>query len=391
MGPEGSGAGTTSATKVRVLVADDSRVIRKAVAKILGDRFSVVEAEDGEDCWSQLEPDDQVEVLITDIDMPQLDGYGLICRVRASDTPRIRDLPIIVITGAQDDLTRERAFACGATDFITKPIDGVQLLSRARAHAKIDQVRRLLSEDVEAAAQTGASDGITGLHSRRYLLERGAQDFTAAKRHEGELSVIRLDVDQFPDVVATHGEAVGQQVLRFAANALKHSARTEDTLARLIDSEFAILAPSTGRMDAAVLCERVRAAVSQRPFNDGGVNLPLTVSLGLATLRRDPTDTFEELLHAASQRLTLAKAQGGDRLGVGYEDQLAAPEEAVMEQPDLERAMEMLIRGEGGKLIPYLPDLVQKVMPLIEFGHRNLDFGPAFDVDALKKRLSRLK
>ncbi|KPK67213.1 MAG: hypothetical protein AMJ84_13680 [Acidithiobacillales bacterium SM23_46] len=362
MSPEGSGTSTPTKTRVRVLVADDSRVIRKAVTKILGDRFDVVEAEDGEDCWTRLEPDDQIEVLITDIDMPRLDGYGLICRVRAAEEGRIRDLPVIVITGAQDDLTRERAFACGATDFITKP-----------------------------AAQTGASDGITGLHSRRYLLERGAQDFTAARRHERELSIIRMDVDQFADIVANHGEAVAQQVLRFVGQALKRTARTEDTLARLIDSEFAILAPATGRMDAAVLCERVRAAVSQRTFNEGGVDLPLTVSLGLATQRRDPTDTFEELLHTASQRLTLAKAQGGNRLGVGYEDQLTAPEEAVMEQPDLERAIEMLVAGDGGKLIPYLPDLVQKVMPLIEFGHRNLDFGSAFDLDALKKRLSRLK
>jgi two-component system cell cycle response regulator len=391
MSPEGSGTSTPTRTRVRVLVADDSRVIRKAVTKILGDRFDVVEAEDGEDCWTRLEPDDQIEVLITDIDMPRLDGYGLICRVRAAEEGRIRDLPVIVITGAQDDLTRERAFACGATDFITKPIDGVQLLSRARAHAKIDQARRLLSEETETAAQTGASDGITGLHSRRYLLERGAQDFTAARRHERELSIIRMDVDQFADIVANHGEAVAQQVLRFVGQALKRTARTEDTLARLIDSEFAILAPATSRMDAAVLCERVRAAVSQRTFNEGGVDLPLTVSLGLATQRRDPTDTFEELLHTASQRLTLAKAQGGNRLGVGYEDQLTAPEEAVMEQPDLERAIEMLVAGDGGKLIPYLPDLVQKVMPLIEFGHRNLDFGSAFDLDALKKRLSRLK
>jgi len=253
MSPEGSGTSTPTKTRVRVLVADDSRVIRKAVTKILGDRFDVVEAEDGEDCWTRLEPDDQIEVLITDIDMPRLDGYGLICRVRAAEEGRIRDLPVIVITGAQDDLTRERAFACGATDFITKPIDGVQLLSRARAHAKIDQARRLLSEETETAAQTGASDGITGLHSRRYLLERGAQDFTAARRHERELSIIRMDVDQFADIVANHGEAVAQQVLRFVGQALKRTARTEDTLARLIDSEFAILAPATGRMDAAVL------------------------------------------------------------------------------------------------------------------------------------------
>src|SRR5256885_6967375 len=112
-----------SGTKPHVLVADDSRVIRKAVTKILGNDFELVEADDGEAAWQQIERDQRIEVLMTDIEMPKLDGYGLICRVRAADESRLRDLPIIVITGAEDETTRERAYACGATDFITKPID----------------------------------------------------------------------------------------------------------------------------------------------------------------------------------------------------------------------------------------------------------------------------
>ena len=128
-------------SKPRVLVADDSRVIRKAVTKILGNDFELVEAEDGESAWDQLGKQDRVDVLMTDIEMPKLDGYGLICRVRAAEQSNLRDMPIIVITGAEDEVTRERAYACGATDFITKPIDSVQLLARARAHAKLDEKR----------------------------------------------------------------------------------------------------------------------------------------------------------------------------------------------------------------------------------------------------------
>ena len=113
-----------AAEKVRVLVADDSRVIRKAISKILSNEFELVETGDGEAAWEYLLRDDTVQVLVSDIEMPKLDGYSLICRVRAADLERVRTVPIIVITGADDELTRERAFACGATDFIIKPIDG---------------------------------------------------------------------------------------------------------------------------------------------------------------------------------------------------------------------------------------------------------------------------
>ena len=86
--------------KVRVLVADDSRVIRKAINKILSNEFELIEAEDGETAWEHLLKDDSIEVLVSDIEMPKLDGYSLICRIRAADAERVRNVPIIVINEA---------------------------------------------------------------------------------------------------------------------------------------------------------------------------------------------------------------------------------------------------------------------------------------------------
>ena len=381
----------TDTNKVRVLVADDSRVVRKAVAKILGDDFKLVEAEDGEEGWSLLERDERIEVLITDIMMPRLDGYGFICRVRASETPRIRDIPIIVITGAQDETTRERAYACGATDFIVKPIDSMQLLARARAHAKLDQTTRKLTETQHALGEQSAVDPLTQLHSRRYFVERGAQDLAFAARHGHDLSVIRLDIDQFPDVPTRHGDAIANKVLVWLANILVNACRTEDTVARLVDSEFAIMAPGTGRVEAAVLCERIRTAVAKKPFVDTGISVDLTISLGLASLGRENGDSIDALLGAAGRHLALARAAGGDRLGVGYQEEIAAPEESVMEQPDLEAALKILESGDGGKLIPYLPDLVLRLAPLLDFAARNLDLDFGYDLQSLKEKLSSVK
>ena len=121
-------------SRPQVLVVDDSRVIRKAIDRVLGQEFDLVEAEDGEAGWEVLAKDARTQVVISDIQMPRLDGYGMICRIRAADDPRLRTLPIIVITSAEDDTTKERAYACGANDFILKPIDSHQLLGCVQNH-----------------------------------------------------------------------------------------------------------------------------------------------------------------------------------------------------------------------------------------------------------------
>jgi diguanylate cyclase (GGDEF)-like protein len=377
--------------RARILVADDSRVIRKAVEKILGADFALTEAEDGEAAWNALANGAAFDMLMTDIDMPKVDGYSLLCRVRAAENPTVRDLPVLVLTGAEDETTRERAFACGATDFITKPIDAVQLLARARAHTKADDAARKLSETEVALEEQSANDALTGLQSRRYFLQQGAQSLAYAKRHGMELSLVRIDIDGFRALYDTHGDEISNTLLAWMAKVITANLRTEDTAARLKGAQFGILAPAAGRMEAAIVCERIRNAATTSPFVHANVSIPITISLGLATLGRDPGDDIDALLRSAEQALTLAKAGGGNRLGVSYHEEIAAPEEAVMEQPDLERALQLLAGHESGKLLPYLPDLLLRILPLLEHGNRQLDLGLSFDLESLKERLNELK
>jgi diguanylate cyclase (GGDEF)-like protein len=382
---------TPQAERVRVLVADDSRVIRKAITKILNNEFDLVEVGDGEAAWDQLLRDESIQVLVSDIEMPKLDGYSLICRVRAAETERVRNVPIIVITGADDELTRERAFACGATDFIIKPIDGVQLLARTRAHAKLDQTTRKLEETSTALEEQSAIDPLTQLHSRRYFIQRGVQDLAYVKRHNNDLSIIRVDIDNFRSIYKKYGDQTSDQILVWLAKILVSSSRKEDTVARIGGGEFAVLAPSSGRMEAAVLCERMRTGVAVSPFTNESATIPLTISLGLASYGRDPGETTEELLTLADQRMTLAKAAGGNRLGISYQEEAPKPDEAVIEQPDLETALKMLGSDEGGKLVPFLPDLVTRCIPLLEFCNRKLDLGLGFAIESLKDKLSDMR
>lgn len=126
----------TITDKPVVLVVDDSRVMRVAMIKILGDGYEVIEAVDGMAGWNQVLRDSSIELVISDIEMPEMDGYSFICRIRAAEDEALRNIPVIVITGAEDDITRERAYACGANDFILKPIDKKQMLSCVSAHVE---------------------------------------------------------------------------------------------------------------------------------------------------------------------------------------------------------------------------------------------------------------
>ena len=129
----------------RILFVDDSKVMLKTAAKILKAEFEVITAVDGNDAWAKLEKDHDIQVLFTDINMPDCDGYELLKFVRTSDDPGLNAMPVILVTGADDDQTaRQTALDRGATDFINKKSLGEELLPRARAHARYQRISRKL-------------------------------------------------------------------------------------------------------------------------------------------------------------------------------------------------------------------------------------------------------
>ncbi|HEX9626004.1 MAG TPA: diguanylate cyclase [Acidiferrobacterales bacterium] len=418
----------------RIVVTDDSLVIRKAIQKMLHGEFDVVLAGDGEAGWNALAADEQVKVLITDIEMPGLDGYGLICRIRAADDPRVRDLPVIAITGAEDEETKARALACGATDFIVKPIDQIQLKARVHAQVRFTQTTRLLAETEAALEDQATTDPLTLLSSRRYFLQRGEQDLAHALRHGEDLTVLRLDIDQLKAIYRQHGDDVVDQVLVWLGKLLVGATRTEDTVARIGGAEFAILAPVTDRAEADVLCQRILAALRAQPFAQGAFAIPITVSLGLASLPDDDAEDIEGLIAIAERRLRYAKADGGDR--VATEDRqsaaaaleevtLASPAEPSGEVPapaarparpqplreivpprepmtaasadqgnvvellSIDRALLMLMNGEAARIEPWLEGLVPRVLPLLEAYNRKTGAGLDAAIADMKARFSK--
>jgi len=156
--------------KPRILAVDDSRVMRRAMSKVLGKSYYAIEAEHGEVAWTFLINEPDIQVVFTDLSMPYLDGFGLLDRMRSSDDPHLQDMPVIIITGKDDDdATKQMALDKGASDFITKPFDSVQLQARAKAHVRYEETSRKLNETSDRLERQSTVDELTGLGGRRYF------------------------------------------------------------------------------------------------------------------------------------------------------------------------------------------------------------------------------
>jgi len=313
----------------RVLVVDDAQVMRRAVEKMLQGEYEVVLAEDGEAGWDALKRDPRIDILVTDIQMPKLDGYGLICRVRAESDVRIRELPIITITAAEDDETRIRAYACGSTDFLTKPFNKTLLESRVHAYLRLKRASLLHTANVAKAANP--VDTLTGLSGLGAFISSGKVYFQRAKENGQDLSVTALDIDNFEALHRKYGAAVTNEVLKRVATGLTATVRKEDVVARVGDTEFAVLIPQADRSRAMALCERLRERVAADPVPTPAGPVAITASFGLVTLNTDAPETFEKFLVLVEQRLSQARSDGGNRVGVTLlSDVMPAPEEVIL-------------------------------------------------------------
>ena len=112
----------------RVLIVDDSKFVRTTFNRILSASFAVREVGDGEAGWQAIETDPSIVMVVTDLDMPKLDGFGLLQKVRASGNRRVKELPIIIISGNQNEAAKKRARDMGANDFISKEADAPEVL-----------------------------------------------------------------------------------------------------------------------------------------------------------------------------------------------------------------------------------------------------------------------
>lgn len=292
-----------------ILIADDSLVVRSLLRRQLEESgHEVFEAVDGVDAVErtlELQPD----VVLMDVEMPRLDGYGALAKLRTD--PDLADIPVVILTtrSATEDVVQ--GLHLGAHDYLCKPFDPAELVARVSAAVRVKRLQDELKQRNLELQELSRMDVLTGMPNRRHLLEHLHAAESSARRHEEPFAVLMVDVDHFKNVNDAHGHENGDFVLRAVALALADSCRGEDVAGRWGGEEFLVVAPETGLAQAAVLAERIRGIVETSPVElVDGRSIPVTVSVGVAAGTAD----VDLLLRLADAALYEAKAAGRNRV-----------------------------------------------------------------------------
>jgi len=303
--------------KPTILVVDDSRLMRVAARKILRNDFEILEAGDGEQAWAELHGSSHIDLIMSDLSMPNLDGLGLLKRIRETAEPDLKTLPVIIVTGAEDDDgSKQTALAAGASDFITKPFESVQLLARAKAQAKQQQTQKALQSseaDKQKLEQHSSVDVLTGLANERDFVSRIEADLSYARRHSGELSLLLVQVERYKILFLRRGKQAAEGALRRIAQLLSNNRRREDQVARIGLDTFGVLLPSADADGGTRVAENLLEAIRGHDFSVDGQSVSLTASIAVVS-PASAEATPLALLDEAKRKLQLAVTAGGDRI-----------------------------------------------------------------------------
>lgn len=294
---------TSTDLQKRVLVVDDSRFVRTTFAHILKVSFDVAEAADGEAAWLAIQADSSIVMVFTDLDMPKLDGFGLLSRMRKSDDARIKALPVVVISGNEEPTSKQRARELGANDFIGKSADAPEVLSRLDNVLRLVRASRELEQTKLAVASTATHDPLTGTHTPHYLVTEGRKHFAHARRHSGELSVMALRLDTYDAIALAANKDIADIVVTRIAKLVTEKVRVEDSVARVAQATFMVLANNTAAAHMVALADRLRRELDEARVTYREQALKFVTSIGVASISADPAGSIEDLMRLAMQRL----------------------------------------------------------------------------------------
>lgn len=314
--------------KPKLLVVEDNPTNLSIFRGILGKlECDVIEATNGQDALRAIEQY-EFALILMDIQLPDMDGFE-IAEILSQDS-RKRETPLIFVSSTfTDDMSRLHGYKLGAVDYITKPVDPFVFKSKVQVfldlhQARISQSRLLrlvhkrnsqLENEIkerqkaeEEARHQATHDPLTDLPNRMLFMDRLEMGIARAKREQGHMGLIYIDIDRFKPVNDTYGHHAGDELLKQISNRLSENLRESDTVARLGGDEFAVvLEPIQNEDDAQRVISKLSTALD-KPFtlsltpDEGEITVQVGGSMGLA-MYPDNADSEEALLRFADEKM----------------------------------------------------------------------------------------
>ncbi len=329
---------------MKVLLADDDGVTRKLMEHSLRrSGYDVVSVSDGDQALVALQQEGSFRIALLDWMMPGHDGIELCRWIREQN--REPYLYVVLVTSRDDSEDIVLGLDAGADDYVTKPLNLLELELRLRAASRMLKLQDELLRTRDALRHEAMHDAMTGLMNRKAATKVLDGELARALRNGSHLSLVVLDLDHFKRINDSLGHAAGDAVLMATAERLRGAVRGYDVVSRFGGEEFVFVLPECPANGAMAASERIRRIVADTPITYGRHMLPVTASIGVASTDQSRSASAAELFAAADSALYRAKRRGRNRVELATMDDWSADGIAMSEHSPGDRTS-----------IPYAPD-----------------------------------
>ncbi|MDH5425862.1 MAG: response regulator [Gammaproteobacteria bacterium] len=369
--------------KATILVVDDSKVMLVAAAKALKGEFEVIRATDGREAWDAIQQHPEISLVFSDLSMPNMNGYELLDTIRGSEDAKTAKLPVVILTGQEDgDGTKEKVIQAGATDFLIKPFEPLDLLSRARSLSR-------LSSEVNELEKKVSLDKLTRLYTDNSFNDSGERALAYAVRHSTDISIMRVDINDFSSIFVKHGKQIAESVLIKVSEVIKSVLRHEDIAARVAVAKFTMLLIETDREGVIHVAERLRKAIADAVFE---ISEKVSVSIGCACPQITDSLNLKDIRGDAEEAISRALAEPEKTVIAGESENTvqSAQTEPVKKGPriDLSAVLREVDNNEGKRLgEKQLNAALNSVLPLLSFLNKKMLLGIDDVIQQLEDRV----
>lgn len=290
----------------KILIIDDSLVQAEFLKSILREEYEVAMCQTAEEGLFHAESG-EYSLILLDVIMPDMDGFSLLKKLK--DMPRVRQIPVIMITGLSDVQHEEKGLLLGAVDYITKPFSPIIVKARVSNHI------RMYHYQMEFMKQA-LVDEMTGVANRRCYEEERLGRWRMAVRLKLPFTICMFDIDKFKLYNDTYGHPAGDKVIASVAKTVSSCMRqSTDFFARYGGEEFIALMIGNDGAGAFGFLKRIRQAVEDLHIPHNSPISPwVTISVGGVTVIPQNEDEYENYVRLADSMLYEAKNGGRNRV-----------------------------------------------------------------------------
>ena len=296
--------------KPTILVVDDMTTTLLLLHDLLKDTYEVKIAKSGTKALEILESPNDIDLILLDIEMPDINGYDVCKRIKNNET--IKNIPIIFITGRTSQEDEEYGLNLGAIDYITKPFNKAIVKLRIKNYLDLKIKNDMLEK-------LSMYDALTNIRNRRYFDETFEKTFSEIKRDKKSLAVLMIDIDFFKLYNDNYGHGQGDETLRKVAKALEKTIkRASDFVARYGGEEFVILLKDINKDGVEAVANNLLNAVRELKITHefSKIENYVTVSIGVSYYNSSSDITKLELLLKADETLYNVKNSGRNNFAI---------------------------------------------------------------------------